>query len=208
MPHRRAQSNRTGPAVLAAALAVMLAPAPVSAEEIYRYVDEQGVTSFSDVPLPDAERVQLNAPPPSVGGAAAARAMIELQLAVAKALEESRLAREKAQAELLEARAASRPRTVVYYPLERTVYGGGYLGGYWWPGYGHRPDRPDHRPDHPDHRPDHPDYRPDWPDHRPPQFRPVHPVVPRRPPTPTRTDHQRGSQPRAFGTGGSDRNPF
>jgi len=174
--------------VVAAGLAVMLAPATVAAEEIYRHVDADGVTSFSDVPVPEAERVQLNPPPPAEGGAAAAREMIELQLSVAKALEESRLAREKAEAELLEARAAARPRTVVYYPVERTVYGGGYLGGYWWPGYGPRPGRPEHRPDRPDHRP--------------PQFRPVHPVVPERPPSPGRPDHQPPSRSRTFGTGG------
>lgn len=188
MPHIRAEIRRAGgTAIAAATLAGLLAAAPAAAEEIYRHVDADGVTSFSDVPVPDAQRLELNAPPPAEGGAARARETIEQQLSVAKALEESRLAREKARAELLQARAAARPRTVVYYPVERTVYGGGYVGGYWRPGHGLRPGKPGHRPERPGYRP--------------PYFHPVHPLVPERPPAPARPDHHRGRQSRAFGTG-------
>jgi hypothetical protein len=44
------------------ALALCLAVAPLAAQEIYRWVDENGVVHYSDQPREGAERVQVRAP--------------------------------------------------------------------------------------------------------------------------------------------------
>ena len=161
---------------IAAAVLTLALPTALSAEQVYRSVDEHGVASFTDYPVPGAQEIALDPVPANAERARASAAMIEQQLEVAKALEDSRLARRKAETEREAVRAASQPQTI-YYPVERDT------GGYWgWPGYGYRPP---HRPGHPGVRPP---YRPGHPGVRPP-FKPV--VPPNRPvaPGPWRPGH-------------------
>ncbi len=140
---------------LAVALLIfsVLAPA-VAAQEVFRTVDENGVVTFSDMETEDSERLEL---PPTIvreNAMAEQRAMIEQQLEVANALEASRLAREAARTERLEALAESEPRTIYYREEDRYVnsgwgyWSGGSWGGSYWPG---RPpgQRPPLKPVHP-----------------------------------------------------------
>jgi len=139
------------------------------AEEIYMTTDEDGVTSFTDFPVPDAQVIAIEPIAADPTQAKASQELIEQQLAVAKSLEDSRLAREKARTERLAALAASQPRTI-YYPVERDI---GYWGspGYgFWPGSG--PVRPGYRP----------------PGYRPPGFRPPRPPGPSLPDEPGSPD--------------------
>ncbi len=150
--------------LLTALYLVSAVAVPAAAEEVYRAVDEEGVVSFSDFPVPGAERLEVETVPANEDSAAASQALIEQQLAVAKALEESRLARRRVETERLQALAAREPQTI-YYPVERSTY----WGGYWRrPGYGYRPRRPGYRPGHPG-------YRPGRPGVGPPAYRPGHP---------------------------------
>ncbi len=130
--------------------------APALGQDVYRVVDADGVASFSDFPVDGAERVHVQTTGVSSDAASASEQLIRQQLEVAKALEESRLARQEAQTRRLQALAASRPQTVYYEVPRQTVYGGywrpwrpghGYRPGYGYrpgnrPGYGHRPGRP------------------------------------------------------------------
>lgn len=129
---------------IGAALLLFLS-VPLAAEEVYRTVDENGVVTFSDVETAGAEPVNL---PPVVereDALAEQQAVIDQQLAVAKSLEESRLAREEARTRRLEALAADRPQTIYYRPEDRFSYlGSGWGYGPGYPGY-----RPPHRPPHP-----------------------------------------------------------
>ena len=162
----------------AVAALTLVTTVALSAEQVYRTVDEQGVASFTDYPVPGAEEIAVDPVPANADRAKASAAMIEQQLEVAKALEDSRLARRRAETERAAVRAASQPQTI-YYPVERNT------GGYWgWPGYGYRP-RPPHRPEHPIARPP---YQPGHPGVRPP-FKPV--VPPSQPvaPGPWRPGH-------------------
>jgi len=138
----------------AAMLAACLAAPAVVAEEVYRSVDENGVVSFSDVETEDA--VRLNLPDTVIREDALAEleARIALQLQVAQALEASRLAREAARTERLEALADSEDRTIYYREEDRDQFldGWGYWGSGYWGGGGYRPGhRPDHRPPVPVH---------------------------------------------------------
>jgi hypothetical protein len=170
--------------LLAAVFITLMATSALAAEQVYRSVDEDGVASFTDYPVPGAEPIDVNPVPANADRAKASAAMIEQQLSVAKALEDSRLARRKAETERAAARAASQPQTI-YYPVERNT------GGYWgWPGYGYRPP---HRPEHPIARPP---YRPGHPGVRPP-FKPVVPPSTPIAPGPWRPGHSKPpSQPR------------
>ena len=89
----------------------------------------------------------------------AQQALIEQQLSVAKALEESRLAREEARLRRLEVQAKSQPEIVYYREEDRTRYVGGRWG-WGWPGYPNRPGHPG-KPTHPIAPP------PELPDTRP-----------------------------------------
>jgi hypothetical protein len=118
-------------------------------------VDENGVVTFSDVETAGAEPVSL---PPVVereDALAEQQAVIDQQLAVAKSLEESRLAREEARTRRLEALAADRSQTLYYRPEDQFEY----LGSGWgyWPPYA--PGYPGYRPPHrPPHHPGYPGY--------------------------------------------------
>jgi len=134
------------------ALVLIMVPGAGAAEEIYRSVSADGVASFTDFPVPGAEVLEVDPVPANAQRAQDSARLIEQQLEVAKALEQSRLARRKAETDRQAALAASQPQTI-YYPVERDT-------GYWgWPGYGFRPGV-GHRPGHPGVRPP---YRPGYP---------------------------------------------
>ncbi len=124
-------------------LALLFASTPTLAQTVYRHVDENGVVSFSDVETEGAETMTLEVSAPPENALDAQQALIEQQLTVARALEESRLAREEARIRRLEAQVRSQPQTVYYREDDRTRY----VGGRWawgWPGYPVRPGRPAH----------------------------------------------------------------
>jgi len=134
------------------AVLMVFVPGVGAAEEIYRTVSADGVASFTDFPVPGAEVLEVDPVPANAQRAEDSARLIEQQLEVAKALEESRLARRKAETDRQAALAASQPQTI-YYPVERDT-------GYWgWPGYGFRPGA-GHRPGRPGVRPP---YRPGYP---------------------------------------------
>jgi len=143
-------------------VSVALSAPVVLAEEVYMSTDADGVTSFTDYPVPGAETVELEPVVVNSEQVLASQEMINQQLAVAKALEESRLAREQAETERLKALAAMQPQTI-FYPVERDVV--------YWPYPGYRPGHPGYRPPGP--RP--PGYRPPRPEH------PIHPRPPEDP---------------------------
>lgn len=159
------------PGLLLVLLAIM--PVAAVAEEIYRTTSEDGVASFTDYPVPGAEVLSVDPVPANAQRAEDSTRLIAQQLEVANALEESRLARRKAETDRQAALAASQPQTV-YYPVERDT-------GYWGsPGYGFRPGyghRPGHRPGRPGINPP---YRPGYPSqpiapgHGKPGHRPGH----------------------------------
>lgn len=135
--------------------------ASASAVEVFRSVDGNGVVAFSDLPGPGAERLVLESPVPADERALARQqAVLEQQLAVAKSLEDSRLARARARTERLRALAELGPR-VVYQRAEPTPGPAGgiyYQQWRYWPG---------HRP-----------WRPGGPGHPAPPARPGKPVAP------------------------------
>ena len=136
--------------------------APAVAQTVYRHVDENGVVSFSDVATEGAETLTLEVSAPREEAFTEQQALIDQQLAVAKALEESRLAREEARIRRLEAQANTQPQTVYYREADRTRYVGGRWG-WGWPGYPSHPGHPGHpgKPVHPIEPP------PELPDTRP-----------------------------------------
>ena len=126
------------------------------AAEVYRSTGPYGEVLYSDVETPGAEAVTVDTPPAASGTGGD---WVAETLAVAEALETSRLAREAAAAER---REAYRKQQVVSAPVaseeDRRVYGPPYAYPYYWgPGYpyrpGNRPGRPSHRPAHPDRLP-------------------------------------------------------
>ena len=141
-------STKTRSRLAAAAVALSLA-APLAAQEIFRTEDEHGVVSFSDVAAPGAEVLTFASAPVAADTFDRQQRIIDQQLAVAKALEESRLAREAARTERLRALANSRPPVV--YVQERTRYLGGFKRYLWHPGYPGHPGKPGVRPPHPVH---------------------------------------------------------
>ncbi|MEM8767333.1 MAG: DUF4124 domain-containing protein [Pseudomonadota bacterium] len=126
-----------------ATLGVLLLVPHAAAQEVFRSVDENGVVTFSDVESDDAERLELPEPVVRENAEAEQAARIEQTLAVAKSLEESRLAREEARTERLKAKAESQPRTVYYREDDRARYTGRWGWGYW---PGHRPWPPGGKP--------------------------------------------------------------
>lgn len=127
---------------------LLFAPAGL-AEEIFMTMDENGVTSFTDFPVPGARVIEIDPIIVNPEAALSSQERIEQQLAVARALQDSRLAREQARTERLAALAASQPQTI-FYPVERNIGFWGSPGYGFWPGHrppGSRPPRPPgHRP--------------------------------------------------------------
>ena len=124
---------------------------PGLAQTVYRHVDENGVVSFSDVHTEGSESVTLEVREPRENAFDEQQALIEQQLTVAKALEESRLAREEARTRRIEAQAKSQPKTVYYREDDRRRYVGGRWGWGWGPGFPSHPGYPGHpgKPVHP-----------------------------------------------------------
>ncbi len=107
---------RTLAGVVLAALAALPAgaaePGATLTQDIYISTGEHGEVSFSDVAQAGAERVQVTVPRrPSDEALAESQRRIEQDLAVADALEKSRLAREKARAEA-RAQVPSEPEVI------------------------------------------------------------------------------------------------
>lgn len=145
--HRYRQCCRAATVLLAV---LPFCSVPILAQTVYRHVDENGVVTFSDVAMEGAESMTLEVSEPPAGAFDDQQALIEQQLAVAKALEESRLAREDARTRRLEAQARSQPQTVYYREADRQRYVGGRWG-WGWPGYPSHPGYPGHpgKPVHP-----------------------------------------------------------
>ncbi len=104
-------------AALAATAAAQEMPASATGQTIYVYTGEHGETTFSDVARPGAARVDLPPVPETTQDARQEMdRRIERTLKVANALEQSRLAREKARAQARAEAAAARQQapTVVY----------------------------------------------------------------------------------------------
>lgn len=120
----------------AGVLAVMVLTAPLSlaaerVQEIYVARGEHGEVSFSDEHRSGAQRLEVIVREPSAAATLAAERRIEQTLRVAKALEESRLARERTRAER---RRGSQPGPMVaQVPVDRHF---AYVIGR--PGYWHR----------------------------------------------------------------------
>jgi len=131
-------------------LVIFSLPAVAGAQTVYRHVDENGVVSFSDVETDGAEVMDLEVAAVREGAMVEQREMIDQQLAVAKVLEESRLAREDARTRRLEALAAQ-PETVYYREEDRSRHVGGSWGYWGRPGWPNRPGHPGHpgKPVHP-----------------------------------------------------------
>ena len=92
---------------IALAGTLLLLAAPGLAQTVYRHVDENGVVSFSDVATEGAESLTLAVSEPPEDALSNQQALIEQQLSVAKALEESRLAREDARTRRIEAQESA-----------------------------------------------------------------------------------------------------
>ncbi len=131
--HATGSSTRLRPWMIGVMLLLCLPAADLAARVVYRSVDENGVVSFSDVRTERAEPVELPVVVVREGAAGEQQALMEQQLAVARSLEESRLAREEARTRRIEALAAARPRTVYHREADRQRYVGGFWG--YWPGY-------------------------------------------------------------------------
>jgi hypothetical protein len=126
-----------------ALIALLLLSTQTLAQTVYRNVDENGVVSFSDVETEGAESMTLEVTAPRENALDEQQALIEQQLTVAKALEESRLAREESRIRRLEAQARSQPQTVYHREEDRRRYTGGRWG-WGWPGYPGHPGKPVH----------------------------------------------------------------
>ncbi|MFV2090527.1 MAG: DUF4124 domain-containing protein [Pseudomonadales bacterium] len=152
-------------------LSLLAAPLLAVGQEIFRTEDENGVVSFSDVATDGAEVMTLPVAPVTADAVETQQRMIDQQLMVAKALEESRLARQEARTNRLQALAATQPRTIYYREEDQYGYFGGYsyYGPYWdhYPGFD--------RPGHPGVGPPHPS-QPINPPHGPPGKPPSVPV--------------------------------
>jgi hypothetical protein len=148
MFEHRNRHDRSGSLKGVWTVALLLTSTPVLGQTVYRHVDENGIVSFSDVETEGAETMTLEVSAPRERAFDEQQALIDQQLAAAKALEESRLAREDARIRRLEAQAKSQPKTVYYRDDDRRRYVGGRWG---WPGYPVHPGHPGHpgKPVHP-----------------------------------------------------------
>lgn len=143
--------------LLAAALLGWAAHSPGAPgnDEIYVSRGEHGEVSFSDQAVPGAQRVEVETTPAADDPLAELERRIEQTLAVAGALEASRLARERSRAEARAARAAearaAAPPVVVYEDDGATLpylYPRPYRSNYRrWDGHRDRGKPPHGRPE-------------------------------------------------------------
>lgn len=140
---------------------VAMGSMPAAAQEVYRTVAEDGSVSFSDVSSAGAQTLTLPSFAADEEALVRQRQVIEQQLLVAKALEESRLARVAARARRLDALAAMQAAAVRADQLrEQEVERPRYVGGVLWRGHwsgthgywrGRHPGHPGARPPYPSH---------------------------------------------------------
>lgn len=118
-PNRKSQ-------LIAWLVLVSITPA-VLADAAFRTTGEYGEASFSDVEMPGATQIELPVTVVDPVRIADQQAIVDQQLRVAKALEDSRLARQAAATERLLALAASRPQVVYVEPQEYRSPNGYYF---------------------------------------------------------------------------------
>ena len=152
----------------------LLCALPVTAETVYRSVDENGVVSFSDQPPPGNGEVEsITIDTPQAQSPEAARQRLEDMRETTDRMAADRREREKHRAEMRELQARNQqqsqpvyePTYYDYYPAysgTRVVRRQYYGSTPWRPGYRPGYDRPGHdRPGHGDRpRPEHPIARP------------------------------------------------
>ena len=119
------RSNSRSQLIVCLAL-VSITPS-VFADAVFRTTGEYGEVSFSDVELPGAKQIDVSVTVVDPARIADQQTIIEQQLRVAKALEESRLARQAAATERLLAIAAARPQIVYVEPQEYRSTNGYYF---------------------------------------------------------------------------------
>ncbi|HEX7036819.1 MAG TPA: DUF4124 domain-containing protein [Pseudomonadales bacterium] len=107
-------------ALIIAALATLGTAA--AAAEVYVHRGEHGELSFTDQAVPGAERVPLDPTVPPADAPEELERRIRQTLEVAEALEQSRLAREKARAEARAAARAAQPE-----PAPQVIYQDRYV---------------------------------------------------------------------------------
>ena len=123
-PNRKSQ--------LIAWLALVSITPAVLADVAFRTTGEYGEASFSDVEMPGATQIELPVTVVDPVRIADQQAIVDQQLRVAKALEDSRLARQAAATERLLAFAASRP---LYVQPQEYRSPNGYYFPYRPPGW-------------------------------------------------------------------------
>jgi hypothetical protein len=135
---------------IAAALLALASSVSVSAREIYRWVDADGVVSFSSTPpqaaVDDVERMTIDEPAADPGGTA------EDVFNIAATAERTRELREDLQERLAERRAARLERERLAAQQTVTHRFEEAAPGYPW--YGFRPHRPPVKPRPPIARPE------------------------------------------------------
>jgi hypothetical protein len=129
-------------------VAVLAAAQPAPAQEIYRWVDEQGVVHFSDTAPGGASgeisTLTLDGSPPAAYDPEQDIYNLAATGQRMQALRDEMAAQRDARRE----RAAAQPPVVVQYPEQQhSGYANGYLYGYPRPPGGH-PGRPPFRPPH------------------------------------------------------------
>ncbi|MEM1110814.1 MAG: DUF4124 domain-containing protein [Pseudomonadota bacterium] len=130
-------------------LLLLLAATAANTETVYKSVDEQGVTSFSDTPPAGESSVEvLQIDVPEAQDPEAHKERLASMRETTDRMAEDRREREKHRAELRAAASAENPPTQYVYPEDYT-YPSYYYGGY------RRVIRPPFRPkpEHPIHRP-------------------------------------------------------
>ena len=145
-------------------LTLLLLPALAAAGTVFTWVDEDGVTHFSETPPADAavetRSIEIDTAPSPV---ADDRFSVINQ---AQRMQEMRLESERVRTERLQAEAEARRAAAEARAAERSYddddYGNRYYSPVWgsgfWPGHrpGHRPGRPGHLPALPGNRPSRP----------------------------------------------------
>ncbi len=107
-------------------LVVACALAPVASAELYKYVDKNGKTVYTDQPPPDAQAKQIHAPPPAP--AAPAKTFTARDKEQQKAREETRDKEKKAERSAQDAKLAAERCAAAQTNLQTYTEGGRILG--------------------------------------------------------------------------------
>jgi len=140
---------------------------------VYRWVDPNGVTHFSETPPPDPAvqpaMIELSPPPPPPPDYDDYYSVVrQAERMERRRLENEKLEAERRQAEAEAMRARIEAQAAMQTPGTYSEPDFGYLPVYpgypgYGPGHGNRPWRPGDRPDRPGHWPDQPGYWPGQP---------------------------------------------